>query len=364
VEKPPQNAKITRKNASTTTRQTPSKTAQEAKQHSTQASTRPTEQRKETSYADIARKALKNSPTPIALPKSLQNTPKPPTTIKITLRNPLKETPKDLIDKIRTQEGDLVAMLIKAIRPLTSRHILIYPKDEKSRETLLKTYSWLASLQAEIYSRDYSVVVHGIDKALDPQEVLQKLQEQNTTLNLSIGSQAQWISKKPTKTGSIKISLKCPTQANRLIQQGLVLDYEIKGVYQYRPLKRCRRCQQTDHTQAKCTTSQKPRGKTFYKEKEIPISKTFQAGSIQPMDIQTMDIDDIPDSQDEWTLVEGTQKRRMAKPRGRPRLLQRKDSTQGDIQSFLVQSQTTQKSTQESTPTQNNVDTITIAETQ
>jgi ribosomal protein S15P/S13E len=102
VEKPPQNAKITRKNASTTTRQTPSKTAQEAKQHSTQASTRPTEQRKETSYADIARKALKNSPTPIALPKSLQNTPKPPTTIKITLRNPLKETPKDLIDKIRT----------------------------------------------------------------------------------------------------------------------------------------------------------------------------------------------------------------------------------------------------------------------
>jgi hypothetical protein len=74
-----------------------------------------------------------------------------------------------------------------------------------------------------------------------------------------------------------------------------------------------------------------------------------------------MDIDDIQDSQDEWTLVEGTQKRRMAKPRGRPRLSQRKDTTQGDIQSFLVQSQTTQKSI----PTQDkDVDTITIAGTQ
>ena len=57
-----------------------------------------------------------------------------------------------------------------------------------------------------------------------------------------------------------------------------------------------------------------------------------------------MDIDDIitdsqpQDSQkEEWTLVEGTQKRRMTKPRGRPRLFQKKDTINRDIQGFLIQ---------------------------
>jgi hypothetical protein len=150
----------------------------------------------------------------------------------------------------------------------------------------------------------------------------------------------------------MRIGLKCPVQANRLIQQGLVLDYEIKRVYQYKPLKRCRGCQQTGHSQAKCTTtSQKPREKTFYKEKEVPISTTFQAGS------QPIDRDDAIGPQDEWTLVEGTQKRRMAKPKGRPRLFQRIDTSQGNIQEFLVQLQT-----RESTTTPEDIDVDTTSE--
>lgn len=357
AKKPPQNAEITRKNATAATRQTPVTTTQKDKQHSTQTSTSPNAQKKATSYADMARKAPKAPLVPKALPKSLQTVPKPPTTIKITLQSPTKETPKDLIEKVKAQEGDRVATLIKAVRPLTSRYILIYPKDEKSRETLLKTQGWLASLQAEIYTRDYSVVVHDMDKSLSPQEALQKLKEQNgTTLGLAIGSQAQWIGKKPTKTGPLKISLKCPAQANRLIQQGLILDYEIKGVYQYRPLKRCRGCQQTGHTQAKCTIRQKPRNRTFYKEKEIPISKTFQAGS----DPVVVDIDDVLGSQEEWTLVEGTQKRRMVKPKGRPKLFQRIDTSHGDIQCFLTQT----PHAKEATPTQEDNADTTISGTQ
>ena len=213
----PKNANPTRKNASPDTRQT---THTPAQPQNTQATT-PSGQKKGPSYADAARKAARKTPAapPKTLPKSLQNSLKPLITIRITLRNPLKETPMDLISKIRSQEGDAVATLIKAIRPLTKRQALIYPKDEKSRETLLGTSGWLASLQAETYSRDYFVVVHGIDKTLDPQEVVQRLQEQNTaTPGLFIGSRAQWIGKKPTKTGSIRIGLKCPVQANRLIQ--------------------------------------------------------------------------------------------------------------------------------------------------
>ena len=48
-----------------------------------------------------------------------------------------------------------------------------------------------------------------------------------------------------------------------------------------------------------------------------------------------MEIDSVRETQEEWIQVEGTQKRKMANPRGRPRLFQRIDTSQGDIQSFL-----------------------------
>jgi hypothetical protein len=178
-----------------------------------------------------------------------------------------------------------VATSIKVIRLLNSRQLLIYPKDKTAREALLKTGGWLASLRADPYSRSYYVVVHGVDKALEPDEIASRLQRQNSSIpGLFIDPQIQWLGRKPSKTGSIKIGLKCPTLANKLIQQGLVLDYEIKSVYQYRPLKRCHRCHKTGHKQTECPTTS-PRTsnnrKTFYTEKETPISTTFQAGPTQ-----------------------------------------------------------------------------------
>jgi hypothetical protein len=110
-----------------------------------------------------------------SLPRSIPLKPTP--AIKVALREPLKEIPKELIDRITSKEGEAVATLIKAIRPLTSRQLLVYPKDERARETLLRTGNWLESLQAdaELYSRSYFIVIHGIDKALNPDEIAQRL---------------------------------------------------------------------------------------------------------------------------------------------------------------------------------------------
>ena len=154
-----------------------------------------------------------------------------------------------------------------------------------------------------------------MNKALEPEEVIRRLQEQNSP-GLFVGSWAKWIGQRPTKTGAIRVALKCPIRANKAIQQGLILDYEILRVRQYIPTKRYQKCKQIGHTRAKCTKNPRPMGKTFYKEKETTVSTTFQSELSQPMDVN----DTTRGQEEEWTLVEGTQKRKMANSRGRLRL--------------------------------------------
>jgi hypothetical protein len=193
--------------------------------------------------------------------------------IKVTLRKPLEETLKDLFDKVSKQQGEIAKAII-AIRPISPRHLLIYPRDEKAKNQLLGTKGWLDSLQADITTRDYTIVVYGVNKALEPEEVIRRLQEQNSP-GLFVGSWAKWIGQRPIKTGAIRVALKCPIRANKAIQQGLILDYEILRVRQYIPTKRCQKCKQIGHTRAKCTKNPRPMGKTFYKEKETTVSTTF-----------------------------------------------------------------------------------------
>ena len=56
----------------------------------------------------------------------------------MVLREPLKETPSELIKKIKAlDEGERTTSLIKAIRPLGKRLLLVYLKDQEAKETLL-----------------------------------------------------------------------------------------------------------------------------------------------------------------------------------------------------------------------------------
>jgi hypothetical protein len=56
----------------------------------------------------------------------------------VVLREPLKETPNDLINKIKAlEEGEKTIPLIKGLKPLGRRLLLVYLKDLDARETLL-----------------------------------------------------------------------------------------------------------------------------------------------------------------------------------------------------------------------------------
>ena len=130
VEKPPQNAKLTRKSAPETRQNT---TQKPPKPKSKEAIPELSQQKKGPSYAEIAKEQPKKPPkptTPPALPKSLQNRPNPPQPLKVVLRESLKETPSELINKIKAlDEGKRIIPLIKALKPLGKRLLLVYPRD-------------------------------------------------------------------------------------------------------------------------------------------------------------------------------------------------------------------------------------------
>jgi hypothetical protein len=104
--------------------------------------------------------------------------------------------------------------------------------------------------------------------------------------------------------------------ANRAILRGITLNYEFKKVSQFIPRKR---------------TPVKQQEKLFYKEKasKLPPKVVFRASSEA----------NEPYTQEEgWTLVEGTQKRRLATPkgRGRPKTFGKIDSSHGNIDKFVI----------------------------
>jgi hypothetical protein len=98
--------------------------------------------------------------------------------------------------------------------------------------------------------------------------------------------------------------------AKSLLQRGIVLDYEIKKAYRYRPIKRCQGCKAIGHKTTQC-----PRGKgavrptqqgpVYYTEPGA-IGATFLAGETP---IPTGG--GLRGQEEGWTLVEGTQKGRL-----------------------------------------------------
>jgi len=86
----------------------------------------------------------------------------------VVLREPLKETPNDLINKIKAlEEGEKTIPLIKGLKPLGKRLLLVYLKDLDARETLLASQRWISVIQADLYTREYYIVAHGIDSSLE-----------------------------------------------------------------------------------------------------------------------------------------------------------------------------------------------------
>jgi hypothetical protein len=227
--------------------------------------------------------------------------------LKIVLREPIKNTPSELVLQIkdRAVNGERLTSLIKAFRILTPKSLLVYPTTETAREELSQNTSWLDAIHASFYARYYSIVIYGIKRDIPIQDISRRIREQNPILEQSLAF-TDWLGKEKGPLGTLRINVTDPIVANRAILRGITLDYEFKKVSQYTPRKR---------------TPIKQREKLFYKEKtpKPPPGMVFSASK---------EATKPPTQEEDWVLVEGTQKRRQKltpKGRGRPKAFERID---------------------------------------
>jgi hypothetical protein len=317
-------------------------------------------------YADVTRKpseATKSKPlTPertsrlvlqaTHTPASLQDREKQPKPIKVLLQDPAP-TASILVQQIQPASRQHV----KAVRQISKYQILVYSDTEHGRARLIASQSWLKDIKGELFRTQFRIVLHKIQPTEDLQELATKIQVQNNLQNIP---RAYWLGGSPNRSGTIVLGLDTPEEANKLLDTGLALDYEIKSTYLFRTRARCSICKARGHQKAQCTEQIPERtGKRFYKERKPKATDTLPT-SAQASTTESSDIDGVTispretDDSEDCIVVTGTQKRRILTPAGRrgpgrPRRFSGpKDSDQDDLDAFfqpLAQAQQPENST-------------------
>lgn len=246
-------------------------------------------------------------------PERLKNSQKQPEAIKVyilDLEN-LPTTNKALLVNITSLQQRLS---IKAIKRVTKRLLLVYPTSIEARQYLINTQEqWLQNIRGTISRPLYNVVIHNIGLDIDLEELKDKIIAQNG-LQYPILAASRL-----GKSTTIRLGLQNLLEANTLIQQGIVLDYEIKttSLYQKKPIQRL-------------TSPQKANKRYFREPEQLQASQASQS---------TQDQEDTSMEGSEWSTVD-TRKRKALeptskRPRGRPRFTAQRAIDQPSLEPFL-----------------------------
>lgn len=187
----------------------------------------------------------------------------------------------DETEKKRVQDTDTGALLqtmkeaanttgkdIQGIRKLGSGDILVTAGDNNSKEALQKDTEWITVVAktAKATTRWNSVEVTGVRRAglkMETEEekkaAIKKITSENKTTHaeLKIG-RISWQKKKydEDKThASLILDLATEEEANRIIEKGLVIDYDVHTAAIYSrswEIKQCYKCQEYGHIAMMC----------------------------------------------------------------------------------------------------------------
>jgi hypothetical protein len=270
---------------------------------------------------------IKGANTP--LPESLQGLPKP--------AKPIRAFFKDLNTLLKPRGTILAAITsaqqaqsIKAIQKVSARTLLVYPTTIEAGHYLQQTTGeWLTEIGGECAKRLYYITIHNIDQLVEFEELKLKLQLQNKLQNPILAINRLGTSE------TIRLGLEDPPEANSLLKNGVLLDYEIKRATIYTPRPRCKICKAMGHTTVQCNRAKPQRPREFFKESKKAQSSSQSSQNLSdPQELQDIDMEN-----DGWTLIE-SRKRRIIEPesrktRGRPRFTDKRASNQQSLAQFI-----------------------------
>ena len=141
-------------------------------------------------------------------------------------------TYKELIEQLNAVG---IAGKAAAVRQLPSKDLVITMEDKQARNSWLADTKWLAALGegAQVKHREFAVVAHGIrvNQIQTQTQAIKAIYQQNPFLKDTVEILQVAFKKRLLRTGRttgpLIISVAEPEQANRLIDAGLIWQYEL-----------------------------------------------------------------------------------------------------------------------------------------
>lgn len=147
-------------------------------------------------------------------------------------------TNKELIEQLNAveMEGEVVA-----VRKLQSGDVVLTTDEEQTRTRWCTDTKWLTVLgeEARIKRREFAILAHGVrvNQVQNQEQAITDIYKQNPRLAGTVDILRVAFSKKlirsGRKTGPLIVSVAEPEQANRLIDAGLILGYELHSCEPY-----------------------------------------------------------------------------------------------------------------------------------
>jgi hypothetical protein len=172
---------------------------------------------------------------------------------------------KELLEQLNSlgNAGEAVA-----IRRLPTGDMTLTMEDEQARTNWLKDTKWLETFRdgARIKRREFAVLAHGIriSQIQNQDQAIQEIFRQNPKLQGSVDIVRVAFPKKTLRsgrtTGPLIISVTEPEQANRLIDAGLIWQYELHNCEPFEGdciITQCFRCYKYGHVGHKCHNLQR-----------------------------------------------------------------------------------------------------------
>ena len=145
-----------------------------------------------------------------------------------------QRTGKELVEQLNSAGAEIGGQIVAA-RGLPSGDMVLTTDEEQTRIKWITNQQWLKAFGtgARVKRREFIVLAHGIKvgQAQEPQQTIDDIYQQNPKLQGTVEilrvSWSKKLLRTGRKTGPLHISVAEPEQANALIKNGLIWDYEL-----------------------------------------------------------------------------------------------------------------------------------------
>ena len=316
-------------------------------------------------------------------------------------------SPEQIIKRLQGGSSEIPeAPGIIAAKKLSNGNIILHAKDASGKALLESNTNWTNRIapSAAVHVRSFPVLIHGVSTAgrngpnLDSLARIIEADNSNLHPGLHI-KRVRWL-RRPSQDkthSSLVADVACAPHANRMITEGVILQYELKVVelHDYRSrIIQCFKCQSYDgHTSTTCKNPEKcgncglnhktqscntesqisrrrcaactgqnhaswssscpARAKeaeraALFKSRQPYLYPAPALSALTPSSASSRSSQSggarlfEPSIPPEWTLVEGGKKRRIARPIGRPPKASTIDINFGSMLSFVSQGERTE----------------------